>query len=402
MTAQPGSMTAEPQAAQRSGTFVNGAWLAPNGGDAFAVIEPATAEELARVEISDAAAVDAAVTGAARRFEEDWRWRSPRDRAGLMREVAAHIREHVDELAELEAREVGKPRRDALRFDVAFSHAGFDYFAGLADTLHGEIIDQGPIEARVVYEPYGVVAAILPFNWPPIHFAKKCAPALAAGNTVVIKPGEQAPLTRAPTGRDRQRGAAAGVINAVSGIEAGAALAGHPGISRITFTGATATGRKVLETAAQNLTYATMELGGKNALLVLADADLDVALDVALEGMYYNQGEACTSTARILVHDSIHDEFLERFARATEALVVGDPLDPATDVGPMVDARQRDRVLDYLQIGIDEGARMVTQGAVPDDEQLREGFWVAPTVFADVTPEMRVARRRRSSARSRA
>ena len=392
MNAQPGSMTAEPRTAQRSGTFVDGAWLAPNGGDAFAVVDPATAEELALVEISDAAAVDAAVGGAQRRFEEDWRWRSPRERAGLMRDVAAHIREHVDELGELEAREVGKPRRDAQRFDVSFSHAGFDYFAGLADTLHGEILDQGPIEARVVYEPYGVVAAILPFNWPPIHFTKKCAPALAAGNTVVIKPGEQAPLSVLRLVEIANEVLPPGVINAVSGIEAGAALAGHPGVSRITFTGATATGRKVLQTAAQNLTYATMELGGKNALLVLADADLGVALDVALEGMYYNQGEACTSTARILVHDSIHDEFLERFARATEALVVGDPLDAATDVGPMVDARQRDRVLDYLQVGIDEGARMVTQGAVPDDEHLRDGFWVAPTVLADVMPEMRIAR----------
>ena len=134
-----------------------------------------------------------------------------------------------------------------------------------------------------------------------------------------------------------------------------------------------------------------MELGGKNALLVLEDADLDVAIDVALEGMYYNQGEACTSTARILVADPIHDEFCDRFARATERLVVGDPLHPDTDIGPMVDARQRDRVLDYLRIGLDEGARIVTQGAVPDDERLGDGYWVAPTVLADVRPEMRIA-----------
>jgi acyl-CoA reductase-like NAD-dependent aldehyde dehydrogenase len=391
MTAQTESLTAVPQAAQRSGTFVDGAWVEAAGGDAFAVVEPATGAELARVANSDDAAVDAAVTGAERRFAEDWRWRSPRERGALMRQVAARIREHVDELAELEAREVGKPRRDAKRFDLSFAHAGFDYFAGLADTLHGEILDQGPIEARVIYEPYGVVAAILPFNWPPIHFTKKCAPALAAGNTVVIKPGEQAPLSVLRMVEIANEVLPAGVINAVSGIDAGAALAGHPGVSRITFTGATATGRKVLETAARNLTFATMELGGKNALLVLADADLDVAVDVAVEGMYYNQGEACTSTARILVHESIHDEFLERFARATEALVVGDPLDAATDVGPMVDARQRDRILDYLQVGLDEGARLVTQAKLPDDDHLSDGFWVAPTVLAQVTPEMRIA-----------
>jgi acyl-CoA reductase-like NAD-dependent aldehyde dehydrogenase len=375
----------------RSGAFVDGSWIEPGGAEPFAVVEPATGEELAWVAASGQAEVDAAVAGAGRRFAEDWRWRSPRERGALMREVAARIRENVDELAELEAREVGKPRRDALRFDVSFSHTAFDYFAGLADTLHGEILDQGPIEARVVYEPYGVVAAILPFNWPPIHFSKKCAPALAAGNTVVIKPGEQAPLSILRLVEIANEVLPPGVINAVSGVEAGVALSSHPGVSRITFTGSTATGRKVLASAAENLAFSTMELGGKNALLVLADADLDVALDVAVEGMYYNQGEACTSTARILVHDSIHDEFLDRFARATERLVVGDPLDPATDIGPMVDARQRDRVLDYLRIGLDEGARLVTQGAVPDAERLRDGFWVAPTVFADVTPRMRIA-----------
>ena len=309
-----------------------------------------------------------------------------------MRQVAARIRDHVDELAELEAREVGKPRRDAQRFDVSFSHAGFDYFAGLADTLHGEILDQGPIEARILYEPYGVVAAILPFNWPPIHFSKKCAPAIAAGNTVVVKPGEQAPLTVLRLVEIANEVLPPGVINAVTGIEAGAALSAHKGVSRISFTGSTATGRKVLESAARNLTFATMELGGKNALLVLEDADLEVAIDVALEGMFYNQGEACTSTARILVHDSIYDEFSERFAAATEGLVVGDGLDPATDIGPMVTAQQRDKVVEYLRIGLDEGARMVTQGTLPDDERLRDGFWVAPTVLADVTPSMRIAR----------
>jgi acyl-CoA reductase-like NAD-dependent aldehyde dehydrogenase len=375
----------------RRGAFVDGSWIEAGGDDSFAVVEPATGEELGLVAASGPAEVDAAVTSARQRFADDWRWRSPRERGALMHEVAARIREHVDELAELEAREVGKPRRDALRFDISFSHAAFDYFAGLIDTLHGEIVDQGPIEARIVYEPYGVVAAILPFNWPPIHFSKKSAPALAAGNTVVIKPGEQAPLSVLRLVEIANEVLPPGVINAVSGVEAGAALSSHPGVSRITFTGATATGRKVLESAARNLTFSSMELGGKNALLVLADADLDVAVDVALEGMYYNQGEACTSTARILVDDSVHDEFLERFARASERLVVGDPLDPATDIGPMVDARQRDKVLDYLEIGLDEGATLVTQGRLPDDERLRDGFWVAPTVLADVTPRMRIA-----------
>jgi acyl-CoA reductase-like NAD-dependent aldehyde dehydrogenase len=372
------------------GAFIGGDWVTPDESDTFAVTEPATGREIARVVNGDADLVAAAVADSRRAFA-GWSALPPHERGRYMRLVAATIRDHVDELADLEAREVGKPRRDALRFDISYSHAGFDYYAGLADTLHGEIVDQGAIEARVIYEPYGVVAAILPFNWPPIHFTKKSAPALAAGNTVIIKPGEQAPLTVLRLVELANQVLPPGVLNAVPGPAAGPALSAHPRVERITFTGATVTGQRVLRAAAENLTFATMELGGKNALLVLADADLGVAIDVAIEGMFYNQGEACTSTARILVHDSVHDEFLERFARATEALVVGDGLDPGTDVGAMVDAAQRDKVLAYLQTGLDEGARLVTQGALPTDDRLKDGFWVAPTVLADVTPSMTLA-----------
>jgi acyl-CoA reductase-like NAD-dependent aldehyde dehydrogenase len=375
---------------ERWGAFIGGAFTEVGDAETFAVMEPATGQQIARVISGGPDLVDRAVAKARRAFGP-WRDRSPRERGRLLRLVAAKIRENVDELAELEAREVGKPRRDALRFDLSYSHAGFDYYAGLADTLHGEIVDQGPIEARVIYEPYGVVAAILPFNWPPIHFSKKCAPALAAGNTVVVKPGEQAPLTVLRLVELANEVLPPGVLNAVPGLAAGPALSAHPRVERITFTGATVTGQRVLKSAADNLTYATMELGGKNALLVLADADLDAAVDVALEGMFYNQGEACTSTARILVHDSVHDEFLERFSRATQRLVVGDGLDPATDIGPMVDAAQRDKVLAYLQTGLDEGARVVTRGTPPDDERLKDGYWVPPVILADVTPEMTLA-----------
>jgi len=372
------------------GAFIGGAFVAPGDAATFAVTEPATGLQIARVVSGDAALVDRAVAQA-RRAYPSWRDTPPRERGRLLRLVAANIRAHAEELAELEAREVGKPRRDALRFDVSYCSAGFDYYAGLGETLHGEIIDQGPIEARVIYEPYGVVAAILPFNWPPIHFTKKGAPALAAGNTVVVKPGEQAPLTVLRLAELANEILPPGVLNAVPGPAAGPALAGHPKVERITFTGATATGRRVLRSAAENLTYATMELGGKNAVLVLADADLDAAVRVAIEGMFYNQGEACTSTARICVQAAVHDEFLARFARATEALVVGDGLDPATDIGPMVDAAHRDKVLGYLRTGLDEGARLVTQGRLPAEDRLRGGYWVAPAVLADVTPDMTVA-----------
>ena len=192
------------------GAFVDGAW-ADGERETFAVIEPSTGQPFAEVAVATAVDVDAAVGNSRHAFVE-WRALSPRERGALMRQVAARIREHVDELAELEAREVGKPRRDALRFDVSYSSPAFDYFGGLAETLHGEVIDSGPIEARIKYEPYGVVAAILPFNWPPLHFAKKSAPALAAGNTVVIKPGEQAPLAVLRMVETRQPGPSAGGV----------------------------------------------------------------------------------------------------------------------------------------------------------------------------------------------
>ena len=375
----------------RWGAFIGGQWVLPEDGTHFAVLEPATGGHLADVLNADEHLVDLAVRDSRRAYEGEWGRLTPRDRGALLRKVAAAIRVHADELAELEAREVGKPRRDAARFDVSFSSAGFDYFGGLADTLHGTILDQGAIEARVHYEPYGVVAAILPFNWPPLHFTKKAAPALAAGNTVVIKPGEQAPLAVLRLVEIVNQVLPPGVVNAVAGLPAGPALAGHPVVERITFTGATATGRHVLRSAAENLTYATLELGGKNALMVLDDADMQVAVDVAIEGMFYNQGEACTSTSRILVHRSRYDEFAQRFVAATATLKVGDGLDADTDIGAMVDARQQQKVLGYIDTAVTEGAKIAFHGDVPADDRLRNGFWVPPTVLVDVGPHHTVA-----------
>ena len=373
------------------GPFIGGAFIDVPEPDTFEVLEAATARPLASVVAATEEIVARAVSDSRRAYEEVWRLLSPKERGALMRQVAARIREHADELGELCAREVGKPLRDALAVDVVSCHSSFDYYAGIAESIPGEILDQGPIEARIVYEPYGVVAAILPFNWPPIHFSKKCAPAIAVGNTVVIKPGEQAPLTVLRLVEIASEVLPPGVINAVSGIAAGSALASHPRVERISFTGATATGRKVMESAAKNLTYATLELGGKNALLVLDDADLDAAVVVAIESMFYNQGEACTSTPRVLVHSALYDEFSRRFVDATKKLVVGDPLHRDTDIGPLVDARQQQRVQHYISIGVDDGAQLLYQGAVPESPEFDAGFFVAPTVFGDVTPEMTIA-----------
>lgn len=373
------------------GPFIGGAFGDVVGAETFEVLEAVNGRPLAAVVAATDAMVDRAVLDARRAYEDVWRYTSPKERGALMRQVASRIRDHAEELGELCAREVGKPKRDALRVDVVSCHSSFDYYAGITEMIHGEILDQGPVEARVVYEPYGVVAAILPFNWPPIHFSKKCAPALAVGNTVVIKPGEQAPLTVLRLVEIANEVLPPGVINAVSGMSAGAALASHPRVERISFTGATATGRKVMESAAKNLTYATLELGGKNALLVLDDANVSEAVDIAVEGMFYNQGEACTSTSRILIHDSIYVEFARRFVEATSKLVIGDPLASATDIGPLVDARQQQRVEHYAHLGVEEGATVLYRGTMPDDPSLKSGFFVAPLVLGDVTSKMTVA-----------
>ena len=373
------------------GPFIGGKFVSYDDQATIPVFEAATGAVMASIVAASDQIVHDAVTDSRRAYEETWRFLSPKERGDMMREVAVRIRAHAEELGELVAREMGKPKRDALRVDVVSCHTSFDYYAGIADTIHGEILDQGPIEARVTYEPYGVVAAILPFNWPPIHFSKKCAPALAAGNTVVVKPGEQAPLTVLRLVEIANEVLPPGVINAVSGIEAGAALASHPRVERITFTGATATGRKVMQSAAKNLTYATLELGGKNALIVLDDADVDAALTVAIEGMFYNQGEACTSTSRILVHSSLYDEFARGFVERTSALVIGDPLARSTDIGPLVDRRQQEKVQAYVQLAKEEGADLLYQGELPTDAHLSEGYFVAPAIFGGVRSNMTIA-----------
>jgi acyl-CoA reductase-like NAD-dependent aldehyde dehydrogenase len=239
-----------------------------------------------------------------------------------------------------------------------------------------------------------VVGGIIPFNWPPIHTAAKSAPALAAGNAVVLKPPEQDPLTIMRIVELLEGVLPADVLGVVpgSGPEAGTALAGHPLVERLSFTGSTATGRAVLKLAADAMTPATLELGGKNPLLVFADADLDAAVRGALEGAFFNQGEACTAASRLLVDEPVHDEFVERMAAAVERLQVGDGRDPATHIGPLISAAQRRRVLDHIDRAISEGATVAAQAPLPTSARLAGGYWVAPTLFTDVTPAMAIAR----------
>lgn len=358
---------------------------------AFTVYNPATGEELARVAGGGASEVDAAVTCADEAFRE-WRHVPVQERCRLLFKVADLIEKHADEIAQLETMEMGKPFRQSRELDLEFCIGGFRFFAGLADKLPSEYSAHDPISVYTLREPFGVVGGVLPFNWPPIHTAGKSAPALATGNTVVLKPPLQAPLAIMRIVELMQEVLPEGTIEVVpGGVEAGAALVADPRVKKLSFTGSTPAGRAVLRAAADNLTPALLELGGKNALIVYADADLDLALHGAIEGAFFNQGEACTAASRILVEDSIYDEFAERFAAATRRLIVGDGMDRATHVGPLVTGEHRERVQEYLRIGAEEGAKVLAQAELPDDPRLRDGYWVAPTVFGDVHRSMRIA-----------
>jgi len=367
-------------------------WSSDSPEDRFSVENPATGTTIASIQGGGAAQIDAAVRTAHQAYQV-WRKRSARERGAILFEIARNVRAHADEIARLESEENGKPFTQARRLDLEFCIAGFEFFAGLVDKMPGQAFEFGPITATMFLEPFGVVGGIIPFNWPPIHFAGKVAPALAVGNALVLKPGEQAPLTVMRLAELAQEVLPDDVLHVVPGMApAGAALAAHPLVRKLSFTGAPVTGARVLKAAADNLTPTLMELGGKNPLVVFADADLDLALAGPIEGGFFNQGEACTAASRILVHRSIHDRFVDALIPAVGRLRVGDGAEPETHVGPLVTSQHKQRVLEYLEIGRKEGARIAAQAPLPQDPRLRNGYFVPPTLLVGVRPEMRVAR----------
>ncbi len=346
-------------------------WTAQHGEASFAVHEPATGRLLANFRTHSADEVDRVVNNAHRAFVDGWREVPAGARATLMKKAARLLRDNADEIAEIESCEVGKPIEISRHYDMVVSAESFEYFGSLADKHGGQSFPGGPIDTNTIREPYGVVAGIIPFNWPPVHTSAKLAPALAAGNVVILKPPEQCPLTVLRIVELLQGVFPAGVIQTISGTgpDTGRALVSHPLVRRISFTGSPQSGSAVLAAAAGNLTGALLELGGKNPLLVFADADIELAVDGAVEGAFFNQGEACTSASRILVHKDIADEFTHRFIAATRRLRIGDGLDPGTHIGPMVTAQHQSRVQEYVAVGIDEGATLAYRGAVPADTQ---------------------------------
>ncbi|MGO9157437.1 aldehyde dehydrogenase family protein [Mycobacterium sp.] len=370
-------------------------WSSASDQDQFAVDNPATGQPVAVIQGSGPQQVDQAVR-AAHAAHLDWKQRPARQRGHYLRKVAEVIRAHADEIAALESLEMGKPITQARYFDVEAAISIFDYFGSMVEVLPSQARDYGPVFDVTTLEPFGVIAGIVPFNWPPIHTAGKTAPALAVGNAIVLKPPEQTPSVVLRMveliGSVLPDDLSEELVHVVPGAGAvGAALAGHPLVGKVSFTGSPTTGSAVLRTAADNLTPTLMELGGKSPLLVFDDADLHEALLAAVDGGFFNQGEACTAASRILVQDNIFAEFESRLATAVSRLRVGDGADPATEVGPLVTAAQQKRVLDYLDIGAAEGARIAAQAALPGDPRLANGFYVPPTLLTDVTPDMRVA-----------
>jgi (Z)-2-((N-methylformamido)methylene)-5-hydroxybutyrolactone dehydrogenase len=370
-------------------------------GEELDSVDPSTGRVWARIPHGTAADVDAAV-GAAQRARTAWRDVGATGRARLLRRMAELFEQHTAELAEIESRDNGKLHRESLGGDLPACVEMWHYFAGATDKLHGTTVDVGPGSFTFTRrEPVGVVGVVIAWNSPLALFSAKVAAALAAGNTVVVKPAEQASCSVLAAGAlFAEAGFPPGVVNVVSGLgaEAGAALVGHPGLGRITFTGSAPTARSIGAAAADPLTPLAFELGGKSPNIVFADADLDAAaVGVSTMGLFIGSaGQTCVAGSRILVHRSVYDELLSRVEKIASEVVLGDPFDPATSMGPIVSQPQLDRVRSYIELGPAEGAELVFGGrsgaeVLPAGSPAAGGYFVEPTLFVG-TNDMRVSR----------
>jgi len=378
----------------RRAHFYGGMWHAPVSGAMIDVENPATGESLGQVPNGDAADVDRAVAAAAGAFRA-WRDTPAQQRAQCIRDAARVLREHRDELAWLDALDTGNPL-SAMRYDVDISVGYMELFAGLVTEIKGATI---PIASDVLNytlrEPLGVVARIGAFNHPLLFVAGKCGAPLAAGNTLVIKPADQTPLSALRIAELLEEIFPAGVFNIVTGgRDAGAALAEHPRVAKIGFIGSVNAGRAVMRSASGSLKALTLELGGKNALIACSDTKPEEIAEGVVRGMNfrYVTGQSCNSTSRVFLHESIHDAALAAIVRKVAEIRVGMPTDPETEMGCLSSKAQFDKTMSYIRAGQDEGARLVCGGKRPADPRLARGYFVEPTVFADVRDDMRIAR----------
>jgi len=374
--------------------FINGEFVDGLDGATIDVLDPHDGSLLAEVAQARAADVDRAVDAAAKAFE-DWRHWPAEQRGRLLLRLADAVEAHAEELALLETRDTGHPLRDTRNLDVPRTAATFRYFGGMADKFQGAVV---PVERGfldyVLREPIGVVGQIVPWNFPLMFTSWKMGPALAAGNVVVLKPSELTPLSTLRVAELMAGvGFPPGVVNIVTGYgaTAGARIVEHPGIGKVSFTGSTLVGQGIARGAAATLKQVHLELGGKGANIVYSDADLDAAVQGSAFAIFHNQGQACIAGSRLILHESIAEEFLDRFTALARSVRLGDPKDPATEMGPLTSAGHRDRVLSLMAVAREEGDEILTGGKPPDGPQFAGGCYLEPTVIA-ASPSHRVAR----------
>ncbi len=381
----------------RAQAFIDGAYVDAASGETFDCISPGTGRVIAEVAACDTEDVDRAVAGAKRAFESGvWSRLEPKKRKRVLVRFSELVREHRDELALLETLDMGKPIRDARNVDVPLAAECIAYYGEAIDKVYDEVAPTGHTDVvMLVREPLGVVAAVVPWNFPLLMASWKIGPALATGNSVVLKPAEQSPLTALRLAElATEAGIPEGVLQVVPGFgeTAGQALGRHMDVDLIAFTGSTEVGKFFLRYSGEsNMKRLALECGGKSPHIVMQDCgDIGAAAEAAAWGVFYNQGEVCNAGSRLLVHESLKDEFLERIAQVAASIQPGDPLDPATRMGAIVDRTQLDRVLGYIETGRDEGAQLKLGG-----NQTREdsgGYFVEPTIFDAVSNDMRIAR----------
>ncbi|MCX2974974.1 betaine-aldehyde dehydrogenase [Halieaceae bacterium IMCC8485] len=374
--------------------FVDGNYLDNTSGELFAVINPATGEEIYQVEVADAGVIAAAVDSAQRGFAL-WSAMTTIERSRILHRAVALLRERNDELARIEVADTGKPWQEASTVDVVTGADAIEFFAGLAPAIEGNQQDLGGDFYYTRREPLGICAGIGAWNYPLQIACWKAAPALACGNAMIFKPSEETPRGAVMLANIFvEAGVPAGVFNVVHGNgEVGAQLSSHNEIAKVSFTGAVTTGQAVMASAAATLKDVTMELGGKSPLIVFEDADIEEAVSAAMLGNFYTQGEICTNGTRVFVHDNVMPAFTELLLKRIENnIVAGDPMREDTNFGALISAKHRDKVLSYIDKGIAEGARLLCGGKALAPPTAINGYFVAPTVFADCRDDMSIVR----------
>ncbi|CAG8713917.1 16425_t:CDS:2, partial [Racocetra persica] len=374
-----------------TGLFINNEFVDSVDGKRFETINPTTGQVITSVVEASEKDVDIAVEAATKAFNEEWIHVDGKERGRLLNKLADLIERDIDELAALEALDNGKAFTIAKSMDLPFTIDVYRYFAGWCDKIHGKVIEtQNDKFCYTRHEPIGVCGAIIPWNFPIIMVSWKLAPALACGNTVVLKSSEYTPLTALKMGAlFKEAGFPKGVVNILSGFgpTAGAAIANHMKIDKVAFTGSTAVGRSILKASAEsNLKKVSLELGGKSPNIIFADSDLEEAVKWTHRGIYFNHGQCCCAGSRVYVEDSIYDTFLEKFKTFAQSMKVGDPFHEDTYQGPQVSQRQFDRIMDYIKSGKNEGATLLMGGKQLGDE----GYFIEPTIFVDVNEKMKI------------